>query len=507
MAFSLVTWMEDSVMVIPNVVSHEADAQASSDAKKKKDVCSSDVQAESEKDANEEGGIFEALGFKMQVKSRPTGLFAFANTEEIKARVRAQKVKDLKNPYSVHDAYHKEGSFQWLAKHPMFENTTLGIIVVNALWISVDTDGNTADTMLDAEIVYIIADCLFFAYFSVELVVRFCAFKRKMDCLKDGWFKFDTTLVLLYAFDPFIIALITLVSGGEGLDLPTAVLRLFRLARLSRLVRMLRSLPELMVMIKGMVTAARSVGYTLGLLLLITYVFSIALRNLVPSGSYIEVTYFPSVLEAMHNLIIFGTFLDALSDFVLAIKEESAACLVLTWTYIALASLTVMNMLIGVLCEIIGYVAEDEKESMMFDKIHEKFHKVINEIDSNDDGSISWEEFKDIPAYKEALDALESVGVDAESMIDIAEDFLHDDEGNPVSVTFEEFMEMVLDLRGSQTATVKHVMTLGKRFTGKFQKVSHKVDDLGSKMDEVLMYLRKSKDDELTCCSRLVSPK
>merc|ERR1719353_1385676 len=122
------------------------------------------------------------------------------------------------------------------------------------------------------------------------------AFKKKKSCLKDGWFVFDSTLVTLYAFDPFTIGIIK-IATGEGLQLPTAILRLFRLARLSRLVRMLRSLPELMVMIKGMVTASASVGYTLGLLMILTYVFSIALRNLVPAGSNIEETYFSSVIE------------------------------------------------------------------------------------------------------------------------------------------------------------------------------------------------------------------
>lgn len=98
--------------------------------------------------------------------------------------------------------------------------------------------------------------------------------------------------------------------------MPTAILRLFRLARLSRLTRMLRSFPQLMIMIKGMATASLSVGYALGLLFLITYLFAIVLRNLVPAESIIEEKYFSSVPEAMHSLFIFGTFTDALSDFI-----------------------------------------------------------------------------------------------------------------------------------------------------------------------------------------------
>merc|ERR1719424_761800 len=185
-----------------------------------------------------------------------------------------------------------------------------------------------------------------------------------MNCMRDGWFVFDTTLVALYAFDPFTIGFMAYLSGGGGLNLPTAVLRLFRLARLSRLVRMLRSLPELMIMIKGMLTATTSVGYTLGLLMLITYIFSIAIRNLVPKGTEegdIGIDFFSSVPEAMHNLIIFACFLDALSDFAIPVKEQSTSVFVLCWIYIALASLTVMNMLVGVLCEVIAAVAMEEK--------------------------------------------------------------------------------------------------------------------------------------------------
>merc|ERR1719272_835005 len=422
---------------------------------------------------------------KAAEKKSDGGMFGFSNTEAIKEKVRAAKLKP--NPYDVADLYHEKGFFRWLATNSYFENTTLGIIVVNALWISIDTDGNTADTILVAGPVYIAADCLFLGYFTIELLVRFMAFKRKCSCLKDGWFVFDTTLVTLYWFDPFTIGLIAWINGGGGLDLPTAVLRLFRLARLSRLVRMLRSLPELMIMIKGMVSAAASVGYTLGLLLLITYVFAIALRNLVPEGDDpdkdIRVIYFSSVPEAMHNLIIFGTFLDALSDFILLVKEQSVPCFILTWMYISLASLTIMNMLIGVLCEVISSVAEEESESMIVDKVNDKFGEIVGILDSNNDGTLSWQEFQQILVYPEALTALESVNVNPECMVELAEDFFFED-GEPVAVTFEEFMCMVLDLRGGQQATVKDIMGLGKRSNKKFMNLKTRIDDLEGAMNK-----------------------
>lgn len=416
--------------------------------------------------------------------------FDFANTEAIKEKVRHAKLRPPQ--YNVHDCYHETGFFQWLAKHPLFENVTLGIIVLNALWLAFDTDGNTAETILNAEAVYIAADTMFFSYFSVELFVRFMAFKRKLDGFKDPWFAFDTTLVTLYAFDPFCIGLMAALSGGGGLDLPTAILRLFRLARLSRLVRMLRSLPELMIMIKGMITATASVSYCVLLLLIVTYIFAIALRNLVPVDSEIEENYFSTVPETMHNLMVYGTLLDALSDFFYDTKNGSPACFILCWIYCALSALTVMNMLIGVLCEVISAVAAEEKESMMVEKVNEKFHDIVKELDTDGSGNLSWAEFQEIMENKQALTALDQMNVDPEAMIDMAEDFFFD-EGEGITVSFSQFMEMVLDLRGGQEATVGTILTLGKRLSRKFMNLK---TTMGT-FDESLSKIDKRLDDML----------
>eukprot|EP00747_Dinoflagellata_sp_TGD_P145497 gnl/TRDRNA2_/TRDRNA2_176591_c7_seq9.p1 gnl/TRDRNA2_/TRDRNA2_176591_c7~~gnl/TRDRNA2_/TRDRNA2_176591_c7_seq9.p1 ORF type:complete len:257 (+),score=55.10 gnl/TRDRNA2_/TRDRNA2_176591_c7_seq9:265-1035(+) len=247
---------------------------------------------------------------------------------------------------------------------------------------------------------------------------------------------------------------------------------------------MLRSLPELMVMIKGMVTAAASVGYTLALLMIITYVFSIAFRNLVPPGSDIEEAYFSSVPEAMHNLIVFATFLDELSSFILMVKAESPTCFVVSWIYISLAALTVMNMLIGILCEVISAVAAEENESAMVDKINEKFQVIVTKLDANNDGTLSWDEFQGILDFPEAIAALEGVSVDPEGMVDMAEDFFFED-GEEVAVTFQEFMNMILDCRGGQKATMKDVMSLRKVVNGRFSSVSSNLNSLHKKLDSL----------------------
>jgi hypothetical protein len=484
---------------LPNERVHGGSTGADKDAPKgpwAQDESQSDVFARKVSDGSGSGGGGSGGGGrKMRMSIKPpvanAGLFDFTDTEAIKARARAAKL--TKHPYNVHDFYWSDGFFQRIAKDSRFENFTLSVIVMNALWISVDTDMNKADTILNAKPHFIAADVLFFGYFSLELFTRFMAFERKCSCFKDAWFVFDSALVFLYAFDPFTIGLIAHLSGGGGLNLPTAILRLFRLARLSRLVRMLRSLPELMIMIKGMMTATASVSYSLGLLMLITYIFAIAIRNLVPKGEFDEVreaneesqdlivAFFPSVPEAMHQLIVFGAFMDDVRILLFDTKDQSTPAYILVWMYIGLAALTVMNMLIGVLCEVISAVAQEEQESMMVEKVQDKFGKIVEELDENGDGTLAWEEFQQILEYPAAMAALESVNVDPATMVDMAEDFFFED-GEPVAVSFEDFMGIVLDLRGGQRATVKDVMRVGKRFSKKFLKVNKPMDAIEARL-------------------------
>jgi hypothetical protein len=419
-------------------------------------------------------------------------LFAFADPEAIKKKVRA--AKDKPNQYDVKNFYKNPETsvFSRIAQNPLFENVTLGVISFNAVWIAVDTDRNHAVTLMPPDDgfdqlhpLFITADVLFFAYFSMELFIRFMAFQSKKNCIKDFWFVFDSTLVLLYALDPFVVTILAAATGGGSLPFPSAILRLFRLARLSRLVRMLRSLPELVIMVKGIVSAVSTVSYTLGLLVLVTYVFGIALRQLSDEEGDIRASYFKSVPDAMYSLLVYGTFLDNLAEFMDNNRAESTPCLILCVIYVILASMTILNMLIGILCQVISSVAAEERESMMVDKVHEKFGEIVKTLDKNNSGTLSWAEFQVILSSPLALKALESVDVDPEGLIDAAEDYFFED-GVEREIGFSDFMGMVLELRGGQSAMVKDVISLGKRFSKKMLQVKDIMDTLDGKLEEII---------------------
>lgn len=392
----------------------------------------------------------------------PKNAWGFSESEDIKQRVRESLLK-VEKPHHVFDDYWETGVVQQIAKSQIFENLTLAVITANAIWIAVDTDWNTASLLLKAHPVFIFAENFFCVYFTFELVIRFLAFARKRSCLKSGWFVFDSLLVFFMIMETWIFVFFSGNPFGDN----TAILRLFRLLRLTRLMKMFKSMPQLMILIKGMVTAMQAVTYVFFLLLVITYVFAIMVTQLTVDSPTIHEKYFDTVPLSMYSLLIYGTFLDALSDFCDDIRAESPVVLCVVTVFIGLSAMTVMNMLIGVLCAVIDSVSETEKETLLVDQVCGEMRAVLDSIDANGNGQISIEEMKKIIQVPAAVKALDNVGVDPVGMMDFAESFFMDENGEMVELDFEKFMEMVLDLRSSNNATLKDIMNLGKQVNTK----------------------------------------
>mmetsp|Transcript_58512 Transcript_58512/g.104035 ORF Transcript_58512/g.104035 Transcript_58512/m.104035 type:complete len:640 (+) Transcript_58512:100-2019(+) len=399
---------------------------------------------------------------KMQSESSGAGSswpggHMFPDAEEMKQKVREAL---LEPSYNVFDFYYETGCFQAIAKSTAFENVTLFVIALNAIWIAIDTDNNDASTLLEAELHFQIADNAFCGYFFLEWVIRFGAFENKCNCRKDAWFVFDSLLVAMMVAETWVMTAVLIFTSADNAVEATGgnSLRLFRLLRLSRMARMLRSMPELMILIKGMAAATRSVFSVMCLLIIIMYVFAIAFKQLA-EGTSMGAYYFPSVQHSMYTLLIYGTFLDDLAPFCDEVGAESAACLLLVMIFVLLAACTVLNMLIGVLCEVVTAVAETEKEEVLVSFVTTKLQTLLQTLDQDNDGHISQGEFMKILEIPEAAGALEEVGVDPVNIIDYMDFIFQQRHG---ALPFNKFMEIILNLRQTNQCTIGDIVDLRK---------------------------------------------
>lgn len=383
----------------------------------------------------------------------------------IDAAMMKERVKEaiMRPEYNVVNFYHKTGAAQWIARNTWFDNFTLCVIAFNALWIAVDTDKNKAPTLIVAHPVFIVAENSFAVYFTMEILIRFFAFKNKRDCLRDAWFVFDSSLVFFIILDTWIMSLVLIITnqgGGAGLG-DASILRLVRLLRLTRMARMarlLRAFPELMILVKGISVATRSVFFTLCLLTIIIYVFGVAFAQLSEDTS-LEGLYFDTVPDAMNSLLLRGVLPDQ-HDFVSAVGEEHLAFSVLLLFFILLSSLTVMNMLVGVLVEVVSVVSSVEKEQMTVQFVKTMILSMLQNsgLDADHNYHISRQEFESLLLKPEAARIIQEVGVDVVGLVDFADFIFKDD----VELSFPELMEIVLQLRGCNTATVRDVVDLRK---------------------------------------------
>merc|ERR1719327_659826 len=139
------------------------------------------------------------------------------------------------------------------------------------------------------------------------------AFRRKRDFVKDAWCVFDSVLVCTMVTETWVVPgfMILSHSAGGSMHLKNVSImrlaRLLRLTRMSRMVRVFRAMPELLILIKGMLASTRSVFFIFCLAIILFYVFGVLFRQLT-HGNAVLTSVFSSVPGTMYFLLIHGTF-------------------------------------------------------------------------------------------------------------------------------------------------------------------------------------------------------
>eukprot|EP00931_Biecheleriopsis_adriatica_P061239 TRINITY_DN36813_c0_g2_i1.p1 TRINITY_DN36813_c0_g2~~TRINITY_DN36813_c0_g2_i1.p1 ORF type:complete len:834 (-),score=172.27 TRINITY_DN36813_c0_g2_i1:200-2671(-) len=363
----------------------------------------------------------------------------------------------IQSPYEVSDFYHKSGYFQAIARSSIFDNVTVAVVCFNALWIAIDVDNNDAAVLTEADAVFQVAENMFCSYFVFELIVRFMAFARKLHALKDHWFVFDTLLVFNMVLETWILPLVMLtMSSSENKHLDVSMLRIFRLVkllRLSRISRLLRAVPELIIIVKGIKFAARSVVIFFVIWLLTIYIFAVVLRQLTDKTPVGE-QYFKSVLDSMNTLLLNGLLADY-APVLHAMGSGSPLIWLVMLAFVLLASITIMYMLLGVLVDVVGVISAAEKEGMTVKYVASKLRAKMEALGQNVDAEITKFEFQKLLVEPDVCQVLASVSVDVVVLVDTLDMIYEDLEKTGRGMTFEKMIDIMLNGRGGNAATVR----------------------------------------------------
>lgn len=453
--------------------------------------------------------------------------------------------------------YANESIYAQIAYSNKFQNTTMVIIVLNAIWIGVDVQWNhhvykeqRGDDHLPLEPASKIIENLFCAYFSIELVIRFLSFNRKLDCLKNNWFVFDGLLVLFMVIETWILEIIAAIAGLEsgGLLSKFSALRLLRLLRLTRMTRIIREVPELITLLKGMIRATKAVSFILLFLLLCMYVFAIVFTAQLGDHKAAENFYaykywetsctdeemddncdrdptanelFGSMGDSMMSLFTHGMLADNLALCMQAIKDrgEKVVCEVdivdgilpqdcsqepggswlLFWFFILfmiISAFCLLNMLIGVLCEVIENSAAEESETNQINELKVNMKVAFKTIDSSQDGLITKQEWSKMKDQATVRNSMANLGVEdqhidirleqmQESLFGSSPDEEDEEDAARAGLTFDDFIEKVMEIRPDTDASALDIEILRVRVEREEKAFNQRLDLVEQALDSL----------------------
>lgn len=355
------------------------------------------------------------------------------------------------------------GLFARIASHRWFERVALLLTLSNVIYISLDVEFNYSGLVTRASVGFIVADNIFCTLFLSELLIRFLSYSQRLAAFKDTAFLFDTILVAMMMLESWFMPLLEVMTAGESGDVAETssilrIARVMRILRTARIAKLVRYMPELVILLKGMLSACRSVFFTLLLLILVTYVFAITITE-VSRGTSLENDLFSGLWHTILTLIVQCVMPDLEARFKDAALENWFVGL-LWLTFIMFGTYIVMGLLVGILVETVKTVATFERKQLDIDFAQNVLWELITETCADQDGDnrISQVEFAQLLARREAAKALTALGVDVSSALDYGHLLFED--GEPL--TFAEFMEGMMTLRGSNQTTVKDMVDLRK---------------------------------------------
>lgn len=240
-------------------------------------------------------------------------------------------------------------------------------------------------------------------------------------------------------------------------------------------------------MVKAMAGSLRCVLWTCVLLAALMFGFGVSFTQLCKETGLEEI-YFPSLTGSLHTLMVAGLFPD-LETISKDINSESLFFWLLFILYLIVTSICVLNLLIGVLVEVVKSSSLIERDAMDVAYVKQVFVETLDLSDMEDitHVDVSKEELLRLLQAPEILDALTRVGIDVFGLVDLM-DFIF----IKGAVSVPDLLETVLQLRSSADVTVKDVVEVRKFLTYEINILKVELKHIKQNQVKVLESVEKS---------------
>ena len=245
-----------------------------------------------------------------------------------------------------------QSRFEAIRSNKIFEFFIMSIIMVSALMVG----AKTYELSPAAFQTMIILDWMITAIFVTEITIRYLADPNLKRFLSNGWNIFDTLIVA--------ISLIPIDNTDTAL--------VARLVRVFRVLRMISIIPELRVLLNSLIKALPRLGYVMGLMFIIFYIYAAA-------GSLffapINSELWGDISISMLTLFRVMTMEDWTD-----VMYETMTVYPLSWayyiTFIFLTAFAFLNMVIGIVVNVLEEehkkMNEEENQEVTMETLHKE---------------------------------------------------------------------------------------------------------------------------------------
>jgi hypothetical protein len=198
----------------------------------------------------------------------------------------------------------------------------------------------------------------------------------------------------------------------------------------------------------------------------------------------------------MSTLLVSGALCEGIDQTFLAVSgyEEgtTTAHYFMTFLFIVfviMANLTILNMLIGVLCEVISRVGAYEKEKSTVEFAKMELEMLFGEADLNETGGLEVNEFMTLLQNDEVKSILEGLEIDPHVLNDMASVIFHGDSKyvrkTKGVLDFPGFLEVILEFRASQLARVTDLVEIRRAMVDENESLQQRIKHLKAMLSEL----------------------
>lgn len=222
------------------------------------------------------------------------------------------------------------------------------VILANALQIGAEHQWTSKQYHFLAD-VYLSFDCVFAALYTIEVLYKLydqrCIFFCKV------WSYIDTTLTVLAIYSAVVDFI-----GSKSYFQNTKALRLIRFIRIIRLIRVLSAVPDLVMVVEGLIRAFKSLSWVLLLIFSLVYIFAVFFTVEIHhdyEDDFRGIDYFSDMSHTMMTLVDIA-LLTEWSDVVRPVMKRQPGLLPFFFLFALLTSFAMLNVMIGVIVDSTG---------------------------------------------------------------------------------------------------------------------------------------------------------